>query len=281
MASPNNLICFILFSVLNITIEFIHQVKMCYYKFIHFFTYIFYILYYFGEENFIKSKHQLFTYPKTIAIILNKENASNNALCSSFLMFIKWCLYTTNIKQLIIYDPFNQIDVHNLIQKITMYFNNNYSIGITFDKKAVHCRKGIEVNKKEMFSYDFNLIISFIKFNSANRNLIEDVLINNNMFPCELDFYEKQNINKKHNMTNQSDTYNSNYEYFYTRKKVEGMPELVICFGNEDICLYGFPFTLLENCEIKVIRNSFSTVSLVDFINVFMENAKVKKRFGF
>ena len=82
-------------------------------------------------------------------------------------------------------------------------------------------------------------------------------------------------------MINQSDTYNSNYECFYTRKKVEGMPELVICFGNEDICLYGFPFTLLENCEIKVIRNSFNTVSLVDFINVFMENAKVKKRFGF
>ena len=36
----------------------------------------------------------------------------------------------------------------------------------------------------------------------------------------------------------------------FTRKEKEYLPELILFAGNEEICLYGFPFTLIENSEI-------------------------------
>jgi len=40
------------------------------------------------------------------------------------------------------------------------------------------------------------------------------------------------------------------YEKFFTKKTSKYLPELVLFFGEEEICFYGYPFLLLETCEI-------------------------------
>ena len=73
--------------------------------------------------------------------------------------------------------------------------------------------------------------------------------------------------NCKHNKRDFSKPQNSGYAEF--------------CCGNEDICLYGFPFSLLENCEIVRLNEDLSEVNVIDYMNIFKKYAKVNKRFGF
>ena len=77
------------------------------------------------------------------------------------------------------------------------------------------------------------------------------------------------------------------YEKYLTRKNEDSLPELVIIFGKnkylfyEDICLYGFPFTLLENTEIiNINHKQIDQIDIIDFIDIFDKNTKIIKRFG-
>ena len=110
-------------------------------------------------------------------------------------------------------------------------------------------------------------------FKSANNDLIDKYVKDNESIPNEVEFYK----NKNERLIKDD----SKHESFYTRKKVQGLPELVICCGNEDICLYGFPFSLLENCEIVRLNEDFSEMNVIDYMNIFKKYAKVNKRFGF
>ena len=90
---------------------------------------------------------------------------------------------------------------------------------------------------------------------------------------------KKKNINKNENK--------KEFEKYLTRKNEESLPELVITFGKnkylfyEDICLYGFPFTLLENSEIiNINHKQIDQIDLLDFLDVFKKNSKIIKRFG-
>ena len=77
------------------------------------------------------------------------------------------------------------------------------------------------------------------------------------------------------------------FERYLTRKNEISLPELIITFGKnkylfyEDICLYGFPFTLIENAEIiNINHRQFDHIDLLDFIGIFNKNSKIIKRFG-
>ena len=72
-----------------------------------------------------------------------------------------------------------------------------------------------------------------------------------------------------------------------TRKNEISLPELILTFGKnkylfyEDVCLYGFPFTLLENAEIiNINHKQFDQIDILDFIDIFNQNSKIIKRFG-
>ena len=93
-------------------------------------------------------------------------------------------------------------------------------------------------------------------------------------------------IKKKENI-NKNDNKKKEYEKYLTRKNEESLPELVITFGKnkylfyEDICLFGFPFTLLESSEIiNINHKQIDQIDLLDFFDIFKKNSKIIKRFG-
>ena len=243
------------------------NLKSCF----QFFYYILIILYHFGEEKFIKNTSFLF--PKNVAMIINNEKIDN--ITTNIINFIRWSIYS-NIKQLTIYDPFNLLTKSfiesTLINLISDNFSKNFTIGLSYDNVAIDLKKKKEVNRKEMLSYSFDIIISVINFKSANNELIEKVIKSNEDYPKELEYYQGKNDRVIKD--------DSKYESFYTRKKALGLPEVVICFGYEDICLYGFPFSMLENSEIAKINDDFSNFNVIDFVKLFKKYAKVNKRFG-
>ena len=115
---------------------------------------------------------------------------------------------------------------------------NKHSILFISDK-IYDCR-----NKREIRNIDYNCkydyIITIISFNNANNQLIERIIGKYNL-PIQYDYF---NI-KFSSIYDQND-----YKNFLTKKNAEYLPEILFFFGDEEICLYGFPFTLLENCEI-------------------------------
>lgn len=271
----SNLIKILSYGILffiNLFIFLGHHVLLSFKALFHFFYYLLIVLYFFGEENIIKNSS--FHFPYNVALVINKEKQGN--VIKSIINFIRWSLYA-NIRQITFYDPFDVLSkefIENiLLKEINVNFNKNYSIGFTYANKALDCKKEKEVNRKEMLSYEFNLIISVITFKSANSDLIEKYVKNNESTPSEIEFYKSKN-----DRLIKDDT---KHESFYTRKKAQGLPELVICCGNEDICLYGFPFSLLENCEIVRMNEDLSEINVIDYMNIFKKYAKVNKRFGF
>ncbi len=71
----------------------------------------------------------------------------------------------------------------------------------------------------------------------------------------------------------------NSYHMFFTRKFAEYLPELVLFFGDEEICLYGYPFVLLENSEI-IKAGNISAINVVKYLEIFQRYSKINKRFG-
>jgi hypothetical protein len=95
-----------------------------------------------------------------------------------------------------------------------------------------------------------------------NENVLPDEL--SCLFPVE----KKIKKSEKHS-----------YEMFFTKKFAEYLPELVLFFGNEEICLYGYPYVLLENSEIIHAGNILST-DVIRYLEIFQKYSKINKRFG-
>ena len=94
--------------------------------------------------------------------------------------------------------------------------------------------------------------------------------------PSSLEYFNK-NLEKTENIEN--NLKNKKFEMFYTKKNTEYLPELILCFTKEEICLYGYPFTLLENAEI-INTGNLSSIDVIKFINIFEKFNKISKRFG-
>ncbi|MCQ2816583.1 MAG: hypothetical protein MJ252_04865 [archaeon] len=230
------------------------------------------------ESSIINNSKNSISYPKNIGIILNQEQ-NISQLILSLILFIKRCLLS-EIKHLTIYDPFDYFNNEAMKEKIiNLLCNNlskNHNIGIAFTKdKCINCKDKKVINKSKISSFNFDITISVIGFKSGNQNLLKNYLKNEKYFPEQIEVFFEDNSGSRFNKE-----YPKTYQKFYTRKKAEGLPEMIIFFGNKEICLQGFPFTLLENCEIKQSKSEITEMELMDFVEIFRKYSKTNKRFG-
>ena len=246
------------------------------------------------EYLFYLNKSKSIKFPNNISIILNKFLIGERKVIISVCQLIRWAILTNQIKFLSIYDPFNLIDINKLNKEVEEQFNNNETINenifinISYkdNKNEKLSEKYIKIektgnNKNKSSAIKFNICL--ISFNESNNNLLNNIVKNK-----EIKIYGNYpDVYKWFNHDNNNKTVKIEYEKFLTRKNEDSLPELVIIFGKnkylfyEDICLYGFPFTLLENTEIiNINHKQIDQIDIIDFIDIFDKNSKIIKRFG-
>ena len=300
--SPYNILCigiiwFIytlktLFKFLNCKFNFlIHLIKLSFISFLYnsekeYFSYI----------NKLKSVK----YPINFAIVLNKFLIKEEKIIESLCRLIKWISLTNHIQYFTIYDAFNLVDINKLITEITEEVNNNsyiyeniqFHFSFKYNKTESIIEKIISINKdkkedKEIKKEKFIINICLIGFKEANNNLVKKIIKEKETkvygnYPEIYKWFNNKNDNKSDDNKDKK-----LFQKFLTRKNEISLPELIVTFGKnkylfyEDICLYGFPFTLLENAEIiNINHRQFDHIDILDFIDIFNKNSKIVKRFG-
>jgi hypothetical protein len=300
--SPYNILCvgiiwFIytiktFFKFLNCKLNFlIHLIKLSFISFLYnsekeYFSYI----------NKLKSVK----YPINFAIVLNKFLIKEEKIIESLCRLIKWISLTNHIQYFTIYDAFNLVDINKLITEITEEVNNNsyiyeniqFHFSFKYNKTESIIEKIIEFNKdkkedKENKKEKFIINICLIGFKEANNNLVKKIIKEKETkvygnYPEIYKWFNNKNDNKSDDNKDKK-----LFQKFLTRKNEISLPELIVTFGKnkylfyEDICLYGFPFTLLENAEIiNINHRQFDHIDILDFIDIFNKNSKIVKRFG-
>ncbi len=156
-------------------------------------------------------------------------------------------------------------------------FNTNYSILFIRNTSALYLRKEEKYVIDEKYQKDtYHLVIFIINFREANTDLIKQVVqlkFEENFIPIpkQMTFFKIEQQN--------SEYYKNEYEKFYTKKNEDYLPSLIFVFTEEDLCLYGFPFSLLENAEI-IKSGNLSRFSILDYLRHFEKYNKIDKRFG-
>ena len=277
---PYQILCFGIIYLIDILISIYQFFKIKFKRLIHLYKLYKIDFKKYTEESYIQSQN--LKYPSNIALILN----SFEFLKISPIKFIKYCIYTKQIKYITLYDPFNRLDIAFIKDNLGIIFEDKNIIISYKDKEQeqniiFHCQKNIKIKKNDLNYKKYDLLISIIGFNSANIDLIKKIFKNKKdeyIYPEETIILNNETQNKN---------YLHEYEKYYTRKIENNLPELIITFGNcsnyfnENICLYGFPFTLLENCEIYNIKDiNFDDFDIITFLEIFTKNALIQKRFG-
>ena len=296
--SPYNIFC--------IGVIWFHQliyITFCFFKlkikqFIHFIKLSYISFFYESEKDYFShiNKLKAIKYPNNIAIVLNKFLITENNILTSLCEFIKWILLTNKIKYLTKYDAFNLINIQKLINEIKENITNNKNfidnIRIHISYKDYKNGKIIEKNleffkKSENPICIFDFYICFIGFKDANDDLIIKIVKEKKTkiygnYPDVYKWFDKDNKNNYNDKK-----VDKEFKKYLTRKNEISLPELIITFGKnkylfyEDICLYGFPFTLLENCEIiNINHKQLDQIDILDFTDIFIKNNKIVKRFG-
>ena len=267
-------------------------------SFIHFIKLSFISFLYNSEKDYLNyiNKSKTVKYPINFAIVLNKFLISEVRIRETLCKFIRWIALTNKIRYFSIYDAFNLVDINKIINQITeeintesnIYENIQFHISYKNTKSKNITEKIIskEKSKKQNKSNKFDIYITFITFNEANNELIEKI-IKEKKTKVYGNYPESYKWFNNRNDMMHDDKNKKLFEKFLTRKNEISLPELIITFGKnkylfyEDICLYGFPFTLLENAEIiNINHRQFDHVDLLDFIDIFNKNSKIVKRFG-
>jgi hypothetical protein len=157
-------------------------------------------------------------------------------------------------------------------------YNKNYSILLTSEHFVFDCRKNEKISENFQNFQNYHIIISIINFKNANQDLIQEIFQKNSYnlvtLPKPLQFInQKQIINNK--------KYIFEFEKFFTKKNSQCLPELICSFNcnNRELCLYGFPFTMLENAEI-INAGRLSSLNVVKYSYMFERFSKIDKRFG-
>ena len=267
-------------------------------SFIHFIHLSYISLLYNSEKEYFDyiNKKKSIKYPDNFAIVLNKFLIKEEKLIDTICQFIRWITLTNYIKYFVVYDAFNLVDIDKIIYQLTEEINSTSNIyeHIQFhisyknnkSKNIIEKIISNEKSNKQNKAKKFDIYITFISFIEANDDLIKkmikekDTKIYGN-YPESYKWFNNSNDIKK------DDNNKKLFEKYLTRKNEISLPELIITFGKnkylfyEDICLYGFPFTLLENAEIiNVNHRQFDHIDLLDFIDIFNRNSKIVKRFG-
>ena len=267
-------------------------------SFIHFIHLSYISLLYNSEKEYFDyiNKKKSIKYPDNFAIVLNKFLIKEEKIIDAICQFIRWITLTNYIKYFVVYDAFNLVDIDKIIYQLTEEINSTSNIyeHIQFhisyknnkSKNIIEKIISNEKSNKQNKAKKFDIYITFISFIEANDDLIKkmirekDTKIYGN-YPESYKWFNNSNDIKK------DDNNKKLFEKYLTRKNEISLPELIITFGKnkylfyEDICLYGFPFTLLENAEIiNVNHRQFDHIDLLDFIDIFNRNSKIVKRFG-
>ena len=267
-------------------------------SFIHFIHLSYISLLYNSEKEYFDyiNKKKSIKYPDNFAIVLNKFLIKEEKIIDTICQFIRWITLTNYIKYFLVYDAFNLVDIDKIIYQLTEEINSTsyiyehiqFHISYKNNKSKNIIEKIIsnEKSNKQNKAKKFDIYITFISFIEANDELIKkmirekDTKIYGN-YPESYKWFNNSNDIKK------DDNNKKLFEKYLTRKNEISLPELIITFGKnkylfyEDICLYGFPFTLLENAEIiNVNHRQFDHIDLLDFIDIFNRNSKIVKRFG-
>jgi hypothetical protein len=242
------------------------------------------------------NKRKSIKYPDNFAIVLNKFLISEEKIIKTLCKIIRWITFTNHIKYFTIYDAFNLVNINKLISQLhkevninkNIYENINLHISYKNNKtnkvkeEIISNSKADEQNKLK----DFDIYISFIEFGEANNDLIKKIIKEKETkiygnYPETYKWFNNKNNIKQDNNNKKL------FQKFLTRKNEISLPELIITFGKnkylfyEDICLYGFPFTLLENAEIiNINHRQFDHIDILDFVDIFNKNSKIIKRFG-
>ena len=295
--SPYKIFCIGVIWFIYTIVTFISFLKYKIKNIIHFFILSFISFLYNSEKQYFShiNKSKSIKYPINIAIILNKFLINEEKIILALCKLIRWMILTNKIKYLTIYDAFNLVNIQKLILELNEQIKNNKNI---YDKIKIHISykdnknekiidKNIGLYKNDKNGLEVNFYICFISFKHSNDDLIEKIIkekktkIYDN-YPNAYKWFDK----KKENV-NKNDDKKKEYEKYLTRKNEESLPELVITFGKnkylfyEDICLFGFPFTLLENTEIiNINHKQIDQIDLLDFLDIFKKNSKIIKRFG-
>lgn len=294
--SPYKIFCIGVIWFIYTLITFIRFLKYKIRGLIHFINFSLVSFIYHSEKEYLLylNKSKSIKYPNNISIILNKFFIGERKVIISLCQIIRWSILTNQIKFLSIYDPFNLIDINKLNKEVEEQFNNNETINeniyinISYkdNKNEKLSEKYIKIEKvnNKNKSSDIKFNICLISFNESNNNLLNTLVKNKEIkiYGNYPDVYKWFNHNNSINKTVKIE-----YEKFLTRKNEDSLPELVIIFGKnkylffEDICLYGFPFTLLENTEIiNINHKQIDQIDIIDFIDIFDKNSKIIKRFG-
>jgi hypothetical protein len=277
---PYQIICFGIIYLIDLLISIYQFFKIKLKRMIHFYKLYKIDFKKYTEESYIQSQN--LKYPPNIALIIN----SFEFLKFSPIKFIKYCIYTKQIKYITLYDPFNRLDIKFIKDNLGILFEDKNIIISYKDNEQnqniiFNCQKNIKIKKNDLNYKKYDLIISIIGFNSANIELIKKIFHNKK----DEYIYPEESIIL--NNENKSKNYLHEYEKYFTRKIENNLPELIITFGNcsnyfnENICLYGFPFTLLENSEIYNIKDiNFDDFDIISFLEIFTKNSLIQKRFG-
>ena len=281
------------------TLKTFFQFLKCKFNSLMHFIEISYISFLYNSEkeyfNYI-NKRKAIKYPDNFAIVLNKFLISEEKIIKTLCRFIRWITFTNHIKYFTIYDAFNLVNINKLISQLhkevninkNIYENINLHISYKNNKtnkikeEIISNSKADEQNKLK----DFDIYISFIEFGEANNDLIKKIIKEKETkiygnYPETYKWFNNKNNIKQDNNNKKL------FQKFLTRKNEISLPELIITFGKnkylfyEDICLYGFPFTLLENAEIiNINHRQFDHIDILDFVDIFNKNSKIIKRFG-
>lgn len=167
-------------------------------------------------------------------LVYKNQEVYNVSLCQ---LFDKTDLNLMTLK--------NQIGEKSKLQKYeNPKFENNLISEINLFKEK------FKSNKKSFF------ILKIIGYKEANidifninniKNFEADTslgMINFDTFNTEKNAHSNINLIENKNVSEKID------KKYLTRKETEYLPEIVISFTDSEICLYGFPFTLIENSEI-------------------------------
>ena len=295
--SPYKIFCIGVIWFIYTLITFFKFLKFKIKGLVNFFHLCFISLIYNSEKDYFDhiNKSKTIKYPKNISLVLNKFLIKEENIISALCQFIRWIILTNKIKYLTIYDAFNLITIQKLINQINEKIINNENIQdnikIFISYKDLKNNKIIERHldntQKNKNLIEFQFYICIISFKEANENLINKIIKEDKTkiygnYPEVYKWFNNNNDNKSN-----CDKTKKEFEKYLTRKNEESLPELVITFGKnkylfyEDICLYGFPFTLLENTEIiNVNHKQFDQLDLLDFLEIFNKNSKIIKRFG-
>jgi hypothetical protein len=153
---------------------------------------------------------------------------------------INWNI-SVGVRHMNIYDPFGNFDENLFKNWLSNMYKLGYRILYVNGTSAYDINKEKEVKFRNIKASQYDIIVTYITFTDGNENLIGRMIKEGHKLPIQYSY-----ITHKHESISEA----NDYKNFLTKKSADYLPELILYFGTNALCLYGYPFTMLENAEI-------------------------------